>query len=128
MRNIIEHFKLRSIKIIQLKKHCRFFVTYRLTTLTTPIVGEVAMMCLLASFINCGIVFLNIFRYWVEIVLAIESIFNLKSDFSFSVINVGNLPIELIKPDRYLSQLLLASSKNVTTRKWLSNNCPSILD
>ncbi len=44
----------------------------------------------------------NISAYWVDVIAVIRSLFNLQSDLSFSVIYLGNIPIELNKQDGYL--------------------------
>lgn len=65
---------------------------------------------------------------WADMIAVIRPIFNSQSDLSFSDIYLGNLPTQLNKPDRNLLQLLLASRKKAITRKWLSSECPTILD
>lgn len=69
----------------------------------------------------------NVSSYWVDVITGIRWTINLQLVFSFSVINLGNIPAGMHKQDRYLLQILLASSKK-DTRKWLSTECPTILD
>lgn len=64
--------------------------------------------------------------YWIEVVKVIRSIFGSELEFNFSVIYLGNLPTGLRKTDRYLLQILLAASKKAITRKWLSQDSPTI--
>lgn len=52
-------------------------------------------------------------------------ILGLQLDETFSVFYLGNIPKGIRKEDRYLLQILQASSKKAITRKWLSIDPPT---
>lgn len=114
------------------KNNLRFFITPKIKSLQTnnPEHGQCWRICGEMSanhfhiFWECP----NVSSYWVEVVTAMRLIINRHLDLNFSVIYLGNIPDGLDKQERYLLQILLASSKKAITRKWLSTECPTILD
>lgn len=114
------------------KNTLRFFITPRIKSLQTnnPAQGRCWRGCGNMSaghfhiFWECPI----ISSYWENIIAAINSIINLQPDVSFGVIYLGNIPTDINKQDRYLLQILLASSKKAITRKWLNKECPTVSD
>lgn len=109
------------------KNTLRFFITPRIKSLQTnnPAQGRCWRGCgHFHIFWECPI----ISSYWENIIAAINSIINLQPDVSFSVMYLGNIPTDINKQDRYLLQILLASSKKAITRKWLNKECPTISD
>lgn len=70
----------------------------------------------------------KITAYWTDVMKAIRSILCSELIFNFSVIFLGNIPAGLKKQDRYLLQILLASSKKAITKRWLNEEPPTLTE
>lgn len=58
---------------------------------------------------------------WEKVVRELKIIINSNIEFKFSVVRLGNFPIELSKQNKYSLQILLAGSKKAFTSRWLSD-------
>lgn len=68
----------------------------------------------------------SIKNYWRDIHTALKDIFKYKLSFKCKTLFFGLIPDEWPKRDKYLINVLLTASKKSITRKWLSQESPTL--
>lgn len=65
-------------------------------------------------------------QYWTEVHNSLQDIFKCMLPFTFKTVFCCMIPTEWTKKDKCLLGLLIAASKKVITKKWLSQDIPTI--
>ena len=64
--------------------------------------------------------------YWREIHVALQDIFRCHVPLESKTLFFGLMPQEWLKRDKYLLNILLVAGKKALTRKWLSQDSPTL--
>lgn len=65
-------------------------------------------------------------QYWKNVHGALQDIFECDFPFEIKTIYLGSFPWEWRKDGAYLMSVLLVASKKLLTRRWLSQDIPSL--